>query len=549
MLLRFGVHTTAVITVPGLGTKRSGTLGLRFQILGNDKNIVRFFESVGFEYHREQQKIASLASAYLRYKLEVVAVREKTRFAVRQAYAQGISVAALRKQYSDTHTPGQFIEHSAWSERRNVPRTALNFLLFKNFASQYSYGEDGFYLDEVTAITLEPYDGWVYDFTVNHPDHNFLADGLVVSNCGVRLLSTELPKSDILPRLRDIGEAIFSEVPSGVGRGGRLLLKNKDLDAVLAGGARYMRTLGFVQERDLEYTESGGALEGADPAHVSQHAKERGRKQLGTMGAGNHFVEVGYVERIFDEEAASRAGLRENGVTALIHTGSRGLGHQVATDYIRIMNRAISRYDIRLPDRELACAPISSNKGRHYLAAMQAAANFAWANRQLITAEVRTAFKKVFGEGATLSVVYDVAHNIAKIEEHEINGDKRKLIVHRKGATRAFPEQPVIIPGSMGTASYVLTGQEASLTQSFGSSCHGAGRRMSRTQARKRFNTETLRDDLEAQGIVVTAGSARGLIEEAPLAYKDIDDVVGVIHEAGIAKKLARLRPLAVVKG
>lgn len=369
-------------------------------------------------------------------------------------------------------------------------------------------------------------------------------------NCGVRLLKSKLTKEKVEPHLHNLGRTIFSEVPSGVGRGGRLRLKGKDLEDVLLKGAEQMFELGYAEKDDLLHIESNGKLEGADPSHISEHAKARGRDQLGTMGAGNHFVEVGYVEKIFDQGAAEKLGLFQNQVTVLIHTGSRGLGHQVATDYIRLMNRIMPSYKISLPDRELACAPFSSKEGQEYFSAMKAAANFAWANRQLITFEVREAFKKVWKNEATeLSVVYDVAHNIAKIEEYNIGNVRKEVVVHRKGATRAFPNDPVLIPGSMGTASYVLIGQESSLTESFGSSCHGAGRRMSRTQARKQMNAETLHEELDAQGIVVNAGSRRGLVEEAPMAYKNIDDVVQVIHEAGIAKKVARLRPLAVIKG
>lgn len=361
-------------------------------------------------------------------------------------------------------------------------------------------------------------------------------------NCGVRVLRSNISKQDAESFSRDLGRTIFAEVPSGVGRSGRLSLEGPDLDAVLIKGARRMLELGYATEDDLAHIESSGMLSGADPNLVSAHAKARGHDQLGTMGAGNHFVEVGYVEQVFDAPAAEKLGLFKDQITVLIHTGSRGLGHQIATDYIRIMNRVMPGYGIVIPDRELACAPFLSKEGREYFAAMKAAANFAWANRQFITFEVRKAFARVFGNRTpTLSLVYDVAHNIAKVEEN--------VVVHRKGATRAFPDQPVLIPGSMGTASYVLLGQPASLEVSFGSSCHGAGRRMSRTQARREVTADALRKELGTQGIIVNAGSHRGLVEEAPLAYKDIDEVVNVIHEAGIAKKVVRLRPLVVVKG
>ena len=369
-------------------------------------------------------------------------------------------------------------------------------------------------------------------------------------NCGVQLLRANIKKDDIVPFLSDLGRTIFAEVPSGTGRGGRLSLSGAEMDSVLSSGARRMLELGYAADDDLEHIESNGVLPGAEPALVSAHAKSRGKDQLGTMGAGNHFVEVGYVETVFDRPAMEGIGLSEDDVTVLIHTGSRGLGHQVATDYIRTMNRVMPGYGITLPDRQLACTPFSSCEGQEYFAAMQAAANFAWANRQLITHEVRGAFRRVLGASASsLSVVYDVAHNIAKVETHDIGGAQKEVLVHRKGATRAFPGQVVLIPGTMGTASYILLGEEASLTQSFGSTCHGAGRRMSRTRARKVAESRALREELRAQGIVVNAGSKRGFSEEAPLAYKNVDDVVNVVHEAGIAKKIARLRPLAVVKG
>lgn len=368
-------------------------------------------------------------------------------------------------------------------------------------------------------------------------------------NCGVRLLRSALSKNEVASFLSSLGREIFAQVPSGVGRGGKFVFKGKDLDMVLSGGVKRMSELGFATSADVTNTESTGLLLGADAGLVSGSAKARGQDQLGTMGAGNHFVEVGYVEKIFDFEAAKKLELFKDQLTVLIHTGSRGLGHQVATDYIRLMNRVMPNYGISLPDRELACAPFFSKEGQAYFAAMQAAANFAWANRQLITFEVRQAFKRVFGQTANLEVVYDVAHNIAKIEEHEVESGRKEVVVHRKGATRAFPDQPVIIPGSMGTASYVLMGQKLSLLESFGSTCHGAGRRLSRARARKQVSATNLRKDLSEQGIIINAGSNRGLTEEAPLAYKDIDEVVDIIHQAQIAKKIVRLKPLAVVKG
>ena len=369
-------------------------------------------------------------------------------------------------------------------------------------------------------------------------------------NCGVRLLAADVPASAIQSHLADLGRALYREVPSGVGRGGRLNLNDEDLDRVLEGGARRVVELGYGDESDLQRIESQGTLLQAAAELVSPHAKARGRDQLGTMGAGNHFVEVGVVETIYDAAEAERLGLWLGQATVLIHTGSRGLGHQVATDYIREMGRAMPRYKISLPDPELACTPFGSPEGQKYFQAMSAGANFAWANRQLITWEVRQAWQQVLGAaGGTLRLVYDVAHNIAKIEEYRMGPASKRMVIHRKGATRSFPGQPVLVPGSMGTRSFLLVGQEKAMEESFGSSCHGAGRRMSRTRAKKEVQGGELKKRLEAQGITVNVGKLSGLAEEAPEAYKDVDEVVEVIHRAGIAKKVAHFRPVAVIKG
>ena len=364
-------------------------------------------------------------------------------------------------------------------------------------------------------------------------------------NCGVRLLRTRKSHADVKDNLRKLAHSIAREVPSGVGRGGALKLKGDDIDRVLADGARRAVELGYGDAADLDRIESGGRIDGADPDEVSPAAKGRGHDQLGTIGSGNHFVEIDVVETVFDDEEAARLGLARDGIVMQIHTGSRGLGHQVATDSIRRMMQAMPRYGIRLPDPQLACAPIRSPEGESYLAAMAAAANFAFANRQIITGGIRRAWHYEMGAAEPLDIVYDVAHNIAKVEEH----DGRRLVVHRKGATRAFPGQPVLIPGSMGTASYLLVGLPGAMAQSFGSSCHGAGRLMSRTQAKKEIDGHELRERLERMGIIAEAASTKGLVEEAPEAYKDVDAVVGVVARAGIAKKVARLVPVAVIKG
>ncbi|HUP50289.1 MAG TPA: RtcB family protein [Thermoanaerobaculia bacterium] len=368
-------------------------------------------------------------------------------------------------------------------------------------------------------------------------------------NCGVRLLRTGNSFDEIRTSLPTIAHSIAREIPSGVGRGGRLTLQDEELDRVLDKGARRIVEMGYGEETDLQQIESSGTIAPADAALVSSIAKKRGRDQLGTIGSGNHFVEVDVVDTVFDAGAASRFRLAQGQIVVLIHTGSRGLGHQVATDHLRTMAAAMARYGIHVPDRELACVPIRSPEGRDYLLAMAAAANFAFANRQTIAAGVRRVWKHELGSDAAVETVYDVAHNIAKREEHRIDGATARLIVHRKGATRAFPGQPVLIPGSMGTASYLLLGQEAAMEESFGSSCHGAGRVMSRMRAKREISGPELRKRMASLGVAVEAGSMKGLVEEAPEAYKDVDAVVDVVHRAGIARKVVRLRPVAVVKG
>jgi tRNA-splicing ligase RtcB len=395
-----------------------------------------------------------------------------------------------------------------------------------------------------------------------HPDGVVSPGGVGYDiNCGVRLLAAPFTAEELGDRREPLVHEISRKVPPGAGKEGPLSLRGARLDRVLREGPRALvKQHGIGREEDLELTESGGCLDGADLGAVSDRARERGSRQLGTMGSGNHFVEVQCVDRVRDERAAKAYGLSEGQVTVLIHSGSRGLGHQVCTDYVKRMDAVRARYGIELPDRQLSCAPMSSPEGREYLAAMAAAANFAWANRHAIAHAIRGAIERVVGPDAARDTrqVYDVAHNVAKLEEH----GRRRVCVHRKGATRAFPPgsgeiperyreagQPVFIPGSMGTSSFVLAGRPGSMERSFGTTCHGAGRRMSRTGARKQIGGAELRRQLEEAGIVVRCPSNKGLAEEAPFAYKDVERVVSVVDRAGLAAPVARLRPLGVVKG
>ena len=387
-------------------------------------------------------------------------------------------------------------------------------------------------------------------------------------NCGVRLLALPIGVEDLGDRRKPLVHELSRQVPVGTGgRGSRQGIRGANLDRVLELGPRaLLEDLGIGSEEDLDLTESGGCLEGAVPGSVSARGKERGNDQIGTLGSGNHFLELQRVDRVYDEAAANAYRLREGQVTILIHSGSRGLGHQVCTDFVKRMDSQLAHYRIELPDRQLSCAPVSSPDGQAYLAAMSAAANFAWANRAAIASRARGAVQAVLGARVARGTrqVYDVAHNVAKLERHRPGGDseERELCVHRKGATRAFPPghpelpevyravgQPVFIPGSMGTASFVLAGRERSLEVSFGTTCHGAGRRLSRTAVRKQVEGGALRQRLEQQGIAVRALSSRGLAEEAPEAYKDVERVVEVVQAAGLAAKVVRLRPIGVIKG
>lgn len=384
-------------------------------------------------------------------------------------------------------------------------------------------------------------------------------------NCGVRLLCSRISYEEAEEHLEDLANELNRLCPSGVGTKGHLRLSEKELRKVLEQGARWLLKEGMATEMDLLHTENNGSIEGADADAVSERARQRGAPQLGTLGAGNHFIEVGFVDQVFDQEAAQAMGIERGMLSLLVHSGSRGLGHQVCTDYVQEFQSVVKRFNIRLPDRELVCAPLDSPEGKAYLSAMRAAANYAYSNRQVLAHYARNAFENVFAGKVSnwhLHQVYDITHNMGNIEQHEIGGKKMRVLVHRKGATRAFgpgseglPDvykkigQPVLVPGSMGTASWVLVGTAESMQKSLGSSCHGAGRVMSRSQAKKQVKGQQLRESLEKQGIRVRAGSLKGLSEEAPQAYKDVDEVIETVVGSGIARKVARLKPAVVIKG
>jgi len=424
-----------------------------------------------------------------------------------------------------------------------------------------------------TASLAMPDIHWGYGFCIGGVCATDPAEDGVVSpggvsydiNCGVRLVRSNLRIEDVQPRVRQLTDALFRQIPAGVGRGGSYLFDGKELGRLMTEGSAYLKTRGLATDGDLDHTEAGGCLKDARPDFVSERAFKRGGDQCGTLGSGNHFVEIQVVDKIVDEKAARVMGLEEGLVCVMIHSGSRGLGYQVCDDALKKLRNVPTKYGIQLPDRQLACAPVDSPEGQEYLGAMRCAANYAWANRQLLMWQVREVFAEFFGqswESLQMGLVYDVAHNIAKMEQHEVAGKLKELCVHRKGATRAFPAghpevpsqyqaigQPVIIPGDMGRASWMLVGGPKSMERSFGSSCHGAGRVMSRTAAIQNAQGRRIDEELAEQGVIARCRSWKGLAEEQPEAYKDVSQVVDVVDRAGLAKKVARLRPIGVVKG
>ncbi|HEY2881916.1 MAG TPA: RtcB family protein [Pirellulales bacterium] len=424
-----------------------------------------------------------------------------------------------------------------------------------------------------TASLAMPDIHWGYGFCIGGVCATDPEQGGVISpggvgydiNCGVRMVRTNLQFAEVQPHLEKLIGELFENIPTGVGRGGKYKFNRKELRNLMATGPGGLKARELADPRDIEYTEAFGCLDGADPDDVSDRALDRGNDQCGTLGSGNHFLEVQVVDRVFDEKAAKAFGIAEGNICVMIHSGSRGLGYQVCDDALHELRGAPQKYGIDLPDRQLVCAPVNSAEGKRYLGAMRAAANFAWCNRQLLMWQAREVFAEIFGrtwQNLEMDLLYDVAHNIAKLEQHDVAGIRKPVWVHRKGATRAFPPghaevpaayqmvgQPVIIPGDMGRASWILAGQAGSMEQTFGTCCHGAGRVMSRTAAVKAAAGRRIDRELLSKGIVAKARSWKGLAEEQPDAYKDVDLVVEVVHKAGLAKKVARMRPVGVIKG
>ena len=576
LLREFCIKTAPIVEVPGYQYegKQGKTIALRLQIKERTENLIKFFETVTYEYNQEKQSEACLAVNYLRRKLKIVKMRNAARREIKRLYRKKGDfkkfVPRVLEEYNSEYITSQFLYRSIFKEnshgiarKRGNPRIAFDFPSFEEYKEKYSYGKQGLVWEEIEGIEKIPYENFVYDITINNINHNFIANGFIVSNCGMKLLKSGYSEKEIKPHLEKLATEIQKEVPSGLGRGRQTKLSIGEIDKILEGGVPHLVKQGYGEKEDVENCEGSGKLEWADASAVSSHAKNRGRDQVGTLRSGNYFLEVQKVAEIFDEKIAEVFGLFKNQIVIMIHTGSRGLGHQVCADYLReFIPLMEDKYKIKVPDREFACVPFKSSEGQRYFSAMASAANYAWANRQMIAHFVRKSWKSVLGEKAsTLRALYDVAHNIIKREKYLIDGKETEVAVHRKGATRAFPPghpelpekykktgQPVIVPGSMGTASYVLVGTEKS-KEAFYTVCHGAGRTMSRHEAMRRGSGQEVVNNLKSKGIIVKCWSMRGIAEEAPMAYKNVDEVIEVAHNAGLAKKVAKLIPLAVIKG
>ncbi len=541
------------------------SIRLRLQISSENKNLISLYKKVGFEYNTEKRFLGNAAIQYLTLKERILELRKRIEKKAKELKSKGVPSREIKNMLCQKYINSRFIERCIWERRKTAPRISFVFPKFEEFikARTTGLGKSGVVWEEIAKIEVIPFRKKVYDFTLGHKAHNFIANGFVVSNCGVRTLKTPLKKQDIEGVKEKLADALFENIPAGLGSEGELRLSPSQIDEVLIGGAEYVVKQGYGLKEDLEYIELNGKAPNAKPENVSQRAKQRQYRQVGTLGSGNHYLEVQYVEEIYDEEAAKAFGLFKDQILVSIHCGSRALGHQIGMDYIQVLRSATRKYGIRIKDNELVCAPIQSEEGQRYLSAVNAGINCAFANRQVLTHLTRSVFSKVLGiDEKEVKTLYDVGHNTAKIEKHSIDGITKEVLVHRKGSTRGFgpgreeiPEeyrsagQPVLVGGTMGTASYILVGTEKGMQECFGSAVHGAGRKMSRHAAVKRFRGEQIAAELRKKGIIIKAHSWRGAAEEAPQAYKDIDVVVNVMHESGINKKVARLRPLITVKG
>ena len=555
-----GIETNSLERFDTDSNSQHDTVRLRLGVKNSSENLIRFYSKIGYTYNREKQRLAAKAVQYLKSKEQAIQKRAQVAAEAKTLADGGTSPQEIKAQFDINE---RFIERSVWGQRDGRPRPPADFPGFDEYREQMSVAEN-LTVETTVSEIQEGRETGVYDIGVEHEAHNFLADGFVVSNCGVRLLKTDLSYEQVQGHEEQLVNALFANVPTGLGGGG--VVEGAPVEDILQRGVEWAVEEGHGIESDLANCEDEGVRRDADPGAVSKKAKDRGRNQVGSLGSGNHFLEVQRVTDIYRDDVAEAFGLEPGQIVVLIHCGSRGLGHQVCTDYLRDIEQTHQGLLSQLPDKELAAAPAGSQLAEQYYGAMCAAINYAWVNRQLIMHQTRRVFERVFDrpwQDMGMELLYDVAHNIGKKEVHDVDGQERELYVHRKGATRAFPAgrqelppaysdvgQPIIIPGSMGAGSYILRGGENSLDETFGSTAHGAGRLMSRTQAKQEYWGQDVMDSLEEQErIYIKAESGATVAEEAPGVYKNVDEVVRISDALGIGDRVARTYPVCNIKG
>lgn len=567
LLSEFGIKTSKISRVEGYNYSgpRGDTTGFRMRVESNTKTLISFFSQIGYSYNKEKERLSALAASYLNYIEDIRKDRMRIRQKALLMYKNGKSVSLIVSNLSSENAGKGFIEHSIWSDR-GQPRL-FGTIRFGAFCRENELGGSGLVYDNIKTLITEDFQGDVFDFTINNKNHNFIANGIVVSNCGVRLIRTDLKLEQVRPKIKELVDSLFKKVPAGVGGASKFKLSKEDFKEIADNGAEWAIKKGYGWKEDLKYTEMGGVADYADSSKISEAAIARGMKQMGTLGSGNHYLEIQYVkpEDIKNHALAKKWGIFPNQVVIMFHCGSRGAGHQIASDYLETFMGVMDRkYKIKVADRELACAPFDSREGEDYYKAMGCGVNIAFLNRQLILHRIREAFSEVFEKDAEklgMHQIFDVAHNRASLEEHEVDGEKKHLLVHRKGSTGSYPPgrkeipvqfrkdgSPVLIGGSMETGSYLLVGGPKA-GDTFDSTAHGSGRTMSRTKARKLFEGKKIFDNMLAKGIYVKSLSWSGLAEESGESYKELEEVIESVERGGLSSRVCRFTPLGNVKG
>ncbi|MFH1211953.1 MAG: RtcB family protein [Candidatus Woesearchaeota archaeon] len=567
LLEEFGIDTLKLLQREDYHNKQGPTDRLRLFINSEENNLLKLWSNVGFCYNRKRHVLSQIGILYLKEKKFLTQKRKDAAIKIKDLKKKGLTIREIQKIMESPSVNKRFIIRHFYEKAGQ--RITLDFPSFDSYIclKKTDLEKYGCFFDAIISISEEECNDYVYDFNVDKT-HTFIADNVIVSNCGIRLLTTNLTADEVRPKIKELTKLLFRNVPAGVGLKGTVPVSSSEFQNVVESGAKWCVEKGFAWEKDIKHIENNGSIQPADVSKLSKKAISRGISQIGSLGSGNHFLEIQVVKKnsTFDEKLAEKFGFRgENQVVFMIHTGSRGFGHQIGTDYLKKFTDIMPKYNIKVNDHELACAPFNSDEGQDYYRAMACAANNAFVNRQVITHRAREAFSKVFSrtpEEMEINLVYDVAHNIAKIEKHDIDGKIRKLIVHRKGATRCFgpssdeiPEdykglgQPIVLGGSMETGGYLLLGTDKAHKETFASTAHGSGRSMSRSKAKSLVNGKELQQSMEARGIFVETASLPGLAEEAGIAYKDVSEVVQTMDTAGISRKIVKMFPMGNIKG